>query len=158
MSTDIYGYEEANPYGYGEATPTDASKLGYETTNDNKYGYESTDNVDTSKQQHGDLGYGSNNNDPYGYGDSSPYGNADGSQGGAPRARERPRRRGSVTKFSLDEVQEAKASFESSQHPNQEANEDQPTEMEMTESRGTPPPLGTTKSARKLWNPLSRNK
>jgi hypothetical protein len=138
MSTDMYGYEEANPYGYGEATPGDASKLGYELTSDNKYGNESPDNINT----HG------SDNDPYGYGDSNPYGYGDDSQVEAPRARERPRRRGSVTKFSLDEdVQEAKASFEESSPQNQEAND-------------APALLISSKSTRKLKlkNPLSRKK
>jgi hypothetical protein len=131
----MYGYEEANPYGYGEATPSDASKLGYESTSDNKYGYESTE---TNGSSH-------SNNDPYGYGDSNPYGYGDDSQAEAPRARERPRRRGSVTKFSLDEdVQEVKASFESDPQ-NQEAND-------------TRPKMSSSKSKRKIKNPLSRKK
>lgn len=139
MSTDMYGYEEANPYGYGEAAPSDASKLGYESTSDNKYGYESTDNIHTPSSSHGD-------NDPYGYGDSNPYGYGDDSQAEAPPVRERPRRRGSVTKFSLDEVQEVKESFESSPQ-NQEAN-------------SAPPPVISAKPSRKLKlkNPLSRKK
>ena len=41
MSTDnMYGNEEANPpllhAGYGEATPSDASKLGYEWLSDHR--------------------------------------------------------------------------------------------------------------------------
>ena len=85
-SADIYGYEDANPYGYGDASPDGDSAM--DTTD---YGYGDTTSSTPS----------SNEDNPYGYGDMD-YG--DQQSGGEPR-RERPRRRCSVTKYSIDEAQ-----------------------------------------------------
>jgi hypothetical protein len=101
---------ETNPYGYGEEKSSPAPAANGDASN--VYGY-----GDTS-----DLGYGSttqsSETNPYGYGEekSSPAPAANGdasnvygytSQDAQPsRRRDRPRRRGSVTKYSLDELQD----------------------------------------------------
>jgi hypothetical protein len=73
-------------YGYGDAQPA--------TINDGaKYGYQSTDAVD--------LGYGTTDASPYGYGDENTGAEP-------PKRRERPRRRGSVTEYSLEPTQVVK--------------------------------------------------
>jgi hypothetical protein len=99
-STNIYGYEDTttNDYGYGDASPDTYSKLGYEATP-----------CDTDKNAPSDTdkyGYGpsKDESDPYGYGDSNGDNNEP--QMEQPRRRERPQRRCSVTKYTVEEVQE----------------------------------------------------
>lgn len=113
-NNDKYGYGDATPdgdkYGYGDATPdTDkygygsgapaAADLGYEdpdaAADSNPYGYE-LDNVprrNAPLRSHSTHSTHSTSSAEYGYGDDG---------GEVRRRRERPRRRGSVTKYSLD--------------------------------------------------------
>ena len=111
-STDIYGYGDAsNTYGYGDASPDTYNKLGYESTScdADKYG------CGSEKVESNPYGYGDSN--PYDYGDSNPYGYGDDSSMAldAPPRRERPRRRCSVTKYSLEATEEVKESVENNE-------------------------------------------
>ena len=112
MATNMYGYEVANPYGYGETNVDQYSKLGYGETGccdvvmqndiDNNHG---NDDMSNKYHPYDDLGYGVSN----GVGEENPYGYGDDMQIVQPRQRERPRRRGSVTKFSLEAQEVVKA-------------------------------------------------
>jgi hypothetical protein len=94
--------DSGNQYGYGDAAPGAADKYGYGDTNnapaEDKYGY-------------GDTTSNNNNTaDKYGYGDTNQlgYGSTTGSAqiSGGSEAPRRPRRRGSVTKYSLEAQEE----------------------------------------------------
>ena len=129
-TADDLGYGTAEPdvakYGYGSSTPsTDQYGYGDATPDTTKYGYEQTA---------ADLGYedpdAASNGNPYGYGHqekddpltklsshSTPsvdygYGDDNGSSGEPRRRRERPRRRGSVTKYSLDAQDQVQQEFD----------------------------------------------
>jgi hypothetical protein len=107
--TDVdYGYGDAgadnNDYGYGDAAP-DGTDYGYGAPDNTDYGYGAPDSTD--------YGYGAPDSNDYGYGDQAPatdYGYGDQSDygyGDAPveqpkPKKERPKRRCSVTKYSLD--------------------------------------------------------
>jgi hypothetical protein len=88
-----YGYGDAHPsedYGYGDAQPDywygDAMP-------EEDYGYGATD-----------YGYGDSNPDEdYGYGATEDYGYGDADAQPVPQEKRRPKRRCSVTKYSLEE-------------------------------------------------------
>ena len=90
MAEVDYGYGE-NDYGYGDGKPDDGD-----------YGY-----GDAKPDEPADYGYGDakSDDDPYGYGNAQPdntdYGYGD-SEPAPPKTR-RPKRRCSVTKYSLEE-------------------------------------------------------
>ena len=106
----------ADKYGYGDTSVTSADKYGYgdtsNTTSADKYGYGDTSNTTSADK----YGYGDTSNtsaeDKYGYGDTSntsgedkyAYGDTTSTHSGqsADSQRHRPRRRGSVTKYSLE--------------------------------------------------------
>mmetsp|Transcript_2812 Transcript_2812/g.4498 ORF Transcript_2812/g.4498 Transcript_2812/m.4498 type:complete len:212 (-) Transcript_2812:221-856(-) len=97
-SADKYGYGD---YGYGDAAPDSADKYGYgDAAPDDaaKYGYGDSQPSNGNNNSNTDYGYGDAQPD-YGYGDAAPtdYGSTDGD--GEPKRR--PRRRNSVTRYSL---------------------------------------------------------
>lgn len=117
VSEDKYGYEPAapkedsDPYGYGPAAPSvnnnsdDAAKYGYGDDNTaSLYGYGDTSDSAPRSSTHSN---GSDNVD-YGYGDD---------EADVRRRRERPRRRGSVTKYSLEATQEVQQEFQNTLQP-----------------------------------------
>jgi hypothetical protein len=94
MSEVDYGYGEPEPdYGYGDDPPAAATDYGY---------------GDDAGGGGEDYGYGdaAPGGDDYGYGDAAPggtdYGYGDDEPTPLPKAAGRPKRRCSVTKFSLD--------------------------------------------------------
>ena len=92
MAEVDYGYGDQNDYGYGDESPD----MGYGDAAPDDYGY-----GDASP----DMGYGDASPD-MGYGDAAPdmdYGYGDASPDPVPEPKEdkRPKRRCSVTKFSL---------------------------------------------------------
>jgi hypothetical protein len=99
-----YGYGDATPsttdYGYGDAAPSSSTTASNDAATP---GYGETTAGNTTAAT--DYGYGSADANQYGYGDSTSGGSGGGE---ALRRRERPRRRGSVTKYSLDATQELK--------------------------------------------------
>eukprot|EP00429_Kryptoperidinium_foliaceum_P053529 CAMPEP_0176091066 /NCGR_PEP_ID=MMETSP0120_2-20121206/45609_1 /TAXON_ID=160619 /ORGANISM="Kryptoperidinium foliaceum, Strain CCMP 1326" /LENGTH=271 /DNA_ID=CAMNT_0017424951 /DNA_START=157 /DNA_END=972 /DNA_ORIENTATION=+ len=137
-----YGYSEAAPdfasygygdpdssadkngkYEYGDAAPDDAAKYGYgEEPDYASYGY------GNAAPDYASYGYGETENsaDIYGYGDpddAAKYGYGDEDQKRPPNRshsadsisggrRERPRRRGSVTKYSLETAEAVKEEYE----------------------------------------------
>jgi hypothetical protein len=88
MAEVDYGYGDQEDFGYGDAAPD--TDYGYgDTTQDMDYGY-----GDTPAPEQPDYGYGdAAPEDDYGYGDSAPE--------PVPQKDRRPKRRCSVTKFSL---------------------------------------------------------
>lgn len=96
---DKYGYSNASwddsttKYGYGDASPNnDAAKYGYGDSSPNddaaKYGYGDTSRSDDAAQ--------------YGYGDATPdSGSTPSSANGDADSERRPRRRNSVTRYSI---------------------------------------------------------
>ncbi len=141
VSDDKYGYEPAapkedsDPYGYGDGAPAanndDNSKYGYGD------GGPDTANSAAIPDDAAKYGYGDDDNaaSPYGYGDTSdniPLGNrsthSSGSsdsvehaqgddEGEVRRRRERPRRRGSVTKYSLEATEMVQQDHQDSLQP-----------------------------------------
>lgn len=124
VSDDKYGYEPAapkedsDPYGYGPAAPSvssnsdDIAKYGYgdDDNGANLYGYGDTSDhapVGNRSRTHSN---GSESVD-YGYGDD---------EADVRRRRERPRRRGSVTKYSLEATQEVQQEFQDTLQPEAE--------------------------------------
>jgi hypothetical protein len=111
-STNIYGYEDTtNAYGYGDASPDTDSKLGYEAPtpccDTDKYGYGPSKDESNNPYGYGDSNpNGNGNSNQHGYGDTNPYGYGNETQPEQPPRRERPRRRCSVTKYSLEEAQQ----------------------------------------------------
>ena len=121
----------SDPYGYGDAAPTTANNpYGYESTDrNNPYGYGDTSDA-ASKYGYGDdndaankYGYGDDSN-PYGYGDTNtaqPHHlrsqSSDSLSSDPRRRRDRPRRRGSVTKYSLEATQEVQKEQQDSVQP-----------------------------------------
>lgn len=127
VSEDKYGYEPAapkadnDPYGYGDATPdtaaaakavNDAAKYGYGDDDNSAsqygYGYGDTSDAATPLGNRSNHSTGSTDSVDYGYGDD---------EGEVRRRRERPRRRGSVTKYSLEATQEVQKDHQDSLQP-----------------------------------------
>jgi hypothetical protein len=127
--------DEATPdygYGFGDAAPSAAAN--------DKYAYESTE-TDASKHKYGDT------ND-LGYGSTHSSESMDGMHAERPPRRERPIRRGSITKYSLDVLQEVKNMDSKMQD---EGFTDTELDVPLDTSDGpTPPPLTCTKSKRSL--------
>mmetsp|Transcript_1659 Transcript_1659/g.3546 ORF Transcript_1659/g.3546 Transcript_1659/m.3546 type:complete len:142 (-) Transcript_1659:162-587(-) len=111
-STD-YGYGDNNDYGYGDSGGSGGADYGYGDSNDYGYGDSGAGGGDTDYgygdsndygygDDAGDMGYGDQGGQDYGYGDqpepsapsAAPAPSADG--------KKRPKRRCSVTKFSLE--------------------------------------------------------
>ena len=135
VSDDKYGYEPAvpkgdadDPYGYGPAAPSvsrhsdddDAAKYGYgddDNNNNNNtanlYGYGDTSDSAPLVNRSSTHSTGSESVD-YGYGDD---------EADVRRRRERPRRRGSVTKYSLEATQEVQQEFQNTLQPEASADE-----------------------------------
>lgn len=120
VSDDKYGYEpsapkeDSDPYGYGSTAPSvsnnsnDADKYGYGDDNDaNLYGYDDTSDNAPMTTRSSTHSTGSDSVD-YGYGDD---------EADVRRRRERPRRRGSVTKYSLEATQEVQQEFQNTLQP-----------------------------------------
>jgi hypothetical protein len=131
LNDNSYGYGDGpdNKYGYGDGSPTGADAYGYgrESPGGNdatKYGYgDASPNDDAAKYGYGDAppndaakyGYGDSapeDGAKYGYGDAPPsdsaanygYGEASPDEGGSnPESQpsRRPRRRNSVTRYSI---------------------------------------------------------
>jgi hypothetical protein len=97
--TDTSNTSAPDKYGYGDSSKTPADKYGYGDTSNtttDKYGYGDTSNTSEDKCGHGgtnDLGYGDTN---------AHGGGSTASEQIADSQRHRPRRRGSITKFSLE--------------------------------------------------------
>jgi hypothetical protein len=105
--TDPYGYGDSSAtksvdkYGYGDTSANDnVSKYGYGDGSPHdtaKYGYGDTSQDDTSKYGYGDASP-KDEVSAYGYGDGSPDGQ---SSGNGEEPHRRPRRRNSVTRYSI---------------------------------------------------------
>lgn len=140
-TSDPYGYGDATPdvssYGYGDASPdTNAYGYGDASPDSNPYGY-----GDSNTYEYGDA-------NPYGYGDANPP-----AEGHA--RRERPRRRCSVTKYSLDAQDEVKAT--------DAATEKAPSDSEMSvDTSGVPLPSSSSDTPSKkdgkksMWRRMSK--
>ena len=112
-----YGYGDAQPdYGYGDTTDygygaTDSTDYGYGAPDTTDYGYGAPDTTDYGYGGQ-DMGYGDGAPD-MGYGDGAPdMGYGDTAPAPAPPKSRRPRRRCSVTKFSLEEASKTGGSQE----------------------------------------------
>lgn len=132
---------KSNPYGYedmdmptrdankdNEAEPNPDARASQPAPSQNRYGYEDPDAL---------------NSNPYGYGDAMPQ--------AGPRMRHRPRRRGSVTQYSLGAAMSVAAASE-------DANEDAPATNEykpvvppcVQQDRNLTPKQGLRQPTRKL--------
>lgn len=132
---DKYGYGDASPesgdkYGYGDASPESGDKYGYgdaSPASSDPYGYGDASPDSGDKYGYGDATPASG--DKYGYGDATPddgnkygYGDATPAEEPAPAPRDagaggrnRYRRRGSVTKYSIDTTDEVQKEYDTHQ-------------------------------------------